>query len=158
MFMEGLILNENTKYHTTMKLVLDSLGEYVTKLNWRITWMQIGCIECERLFDNDTDVWISGETLQTIANENPHAQWIWGLLQGFDSSISRDEACATNVPDIDGDTTIWTNPVTMRNDKSEIEIEAFDSSMTIVVAKDIRIIERLREIYKNSELLSEYNQ
>ena len=87
----------------------------------------------------------------------PDVQWVWGLLQGFNKSVSRKMVFQTELVDIHQDTSIWTNPVSMRNSLSEIEIEAFDSTMSIVTVKDEVLLNQLQLAFPNGILLSHYN-
>ena len=60
--------------------------------------------------------------------------------------------------DIQDDPHFWENPVTMRDPNALIEIEAFDSSLTIVLAKEDHILESLKKAFPNYELLSDWSE
>ena len=45
----------------------------------------------------------------------------------------------------------------MRSKYSIVEIEAFDSSLTVVISSDDELIARLKADFPNCELLEEYN-
>ncbi len=157
--MEGLILNEQTKYVTFLCPIFDSIGyDVIRNLNWRVT-----CVECggssafTYSFANSKATWLSGDQLVEEVKNNPNVQLWWGLLQGFPNSVSEDDVKNEPAADIQNDSEIWINPVSMRSTKSVIEIEAFDSSMTIVISNDKGVLEKLRRSFPLSELLSEYN-
>lgn len=78
-------------------------------------------------------------------------------MQGFHKSVSREMVYRTELVDIQQDALIWTNPVSMRNALSEIEIEAFDSTMSIVTVQDEILLKKLQLTFPNSILLSQYN-
>ena len=157
--MEGLILNEQTKYVTFLRPVFDSIGyDVIRSLNWRVTNAECGGSAFPAYsFANSKDTWISGDKLVEEVKNNPDVQLWWGLLQGFHKSVSEVDQKNESVVDIQNDTEIWKNPVTMRSTKAVIEIEAFDSSMTIVISNNKEILERLKCSFPLSELLSEYN-
>ena len=156
--MEGLILNEQTKYVTYMEPIFEALGqEFVESLNWRITCLECGGSQTDRYsFDDKWDIWISGKELLNEMAAHPNLQWWWGLLQGFESKYTQEMIQEEEPVDIRDDITLWTLPVSMRNDNATIEIEAFDSTQTIVITKDAKVLEKLRKTFPKSELLSEF--
>lgn len=158
--MEGLILNERTEYVTYLCPIFDAVGDdYIRSLNWRIIYPECGgSVTQAYSFEGEPDSWIAGEKLVEEVRNNPDIQWWWGLLQGFEQNISQTEVMKEMTIDIQEDTEIWNNPVTMRNPEASIEIEAFDSSLTIVIVKDDTIIEKLKVAFPDCELLSTYNE
>ena len=157
--MEGLVLNEESEYVTYMAPIFETIGlDLIRDLNWRITYVETGGpLNEEYSFGDCLDYWISGDTLVDEVMKYPEIQWIWGLLQGFKPGINKVDICREELVVIQMDETIWTNPISMRSPQAEIEIEAFDSSLSIVIAKDDTILQRLQSVYRKSELLSEYN-
>ena len=156
----GLILHESTPYVTYMPPVFDSIGDdYIRALNWRIICPECGGpVDQTYSFEGAEQTWITGEQLVREVRDNPDIQWWWGLLQGFPADVSREDVEMEDVPDIQVDTGIWTNPVSMRSRHSVVEIEAFDSSMTIVISSDEELIGRLKADFPDCELLEKYNQ
>lgn len=157
---DGLILHEETDYVTYMPPIFEAVGiDYIKNLNWRLTYVEVGGSTTEEYtFGNCFDCWITGEDLVNEVMKYPDLQWWWGLLQGFEGNISKEDACKSEPVDIKLDTRIWQNPVSLRNEMSAIEIEAFDSTLSIVIAKDEYILKRLQKSFANSELLSNYNE
>ena len=158
--MEGLILNEQTQYYTIMPPIMKALGcDLIRSLNWRLSYIEcLGEYYDEFLFkDNSLDIWIDGNSLMNCIDRCPDVQWVWGLLQGFNKSVARETVFRTELVDIQEDSLIWTNPVSMRNPLSEIEIEAFDSTMSIVTVKDEALLKSLQLSFPNGILLSKYN-
>ena len=158
--MEGIILHEDTEYVTYLCPIFDALGdELICSLNWRINYPECGGSSTDRYsFEGEYDSWISGTELVKEVREHPSIQWWWGLLQGFEKNKSQAEAMKEAPVDIQEDTEIWNNPVTMRNPEASIEIEAFDSSMTVVIAKEEVVLEKLKAEFPDYVLLSEYNE
>ena len=158
--MEGIILNEGTEYVTYMKPIFETIGEVVVRsLNWRLTYVVTGGYLTEEYsFGDCLEVWISGDELWAEVVKYPDMQWIWGLLQGFSKEITFEQSQTHGLVDIMMDERIWTNPVSMRHPDAEIEIEAFDSTLSIVIAKDDSVLSRLKERYPRYQLLSEVNE
>ncbi|MBR2562192.1 MAG: hypothetical protein IKE31_08600 [Eubacterium sp.] len=158
--MEGLILNERTEYVTYLCPIFDALGDdYICSLNWRIIYPEYGeVVDQVYSFKGKADTWISGQQLVEEVRQNPDIQWWWGLLQGFDQNVSRVEAMKEEPVDIQEDTEIWNNPVTMRNPEAIIEIEAFDSTLTVVIAREDVVLEKLKAAFPDHEQLSDYNE
>lgn len=157
--MEGLLLNEKTKYVTYMEPIFDALGrDYIEHLNWRITYSECGGSPTDNYsFSGRVDSWLPGKALLDEIGNHPNLQWWWGLLQGFDPIFTQAEIQKESPVDIQCDTKIWELPVSMRDYRAEIEIEAFDSTLTIVIAKEEAVIEKLKRAFPEYELLSAYN-
>lgn len=157
--MEGLILNEETKYVTYMAPIFETVGEKVIRsLNWRLTYVETGGSATEEyIFGDCLEEWISGDNLWNEIMKYPNIQWWWGLLQGFSQEYSFEHSKKYGLVDIQMDEELWKNPVSMRHPDAEIEIEAFDSSLSVVIAKDEVVLKRLKERYKSYQLLSEVN-
>ena len=158
--MDGWILREQTTHYTYMPPIMKGLGyDLIRSMNWRLSYIEcLGTHYDSFLFnDNPLDKWIDGDSLMNCIDRCPDVQWVWGLLQGFNKSVSRKIVFQTELVDIQQDTSIWTNPVSMRNSLSEIEIEAFDSTMSIVTVKDEVLLNQLQLAFPNGILLSHYN-
>ena len=158
--MDGWILREQTTHYTYMPPIMKALVcDLIRSMNWRLSYIEcLGTHYNSFLFnDNPLDKWIDGDSLMNCIDRCPDVQWVWGLLQGFNKSVSRKIVFQTELVDIQQDTSIWTNPVSMRNSLSEIEIEAFDSTMSIVTVKDEVLLNQLQLAFPNGILLSHYN-
>lgn len=158
--LEGLILHEDTEYVTYLCPIFDALGdELISSLNWRIISPECGSGATDMYsFEGEYDSCISGGELVKEVRKYPDIQWWWGLLQGFPDFISRDEVFRIEPIDIQDDPYFWESPVTMRDPNALIEIEAFDSSLTIVLAKEDHILESLKKAFPNYELLSDWSE
>lgn len=157
--MEGLILHEDTEYVTYLCPIFDALGdELISSLNWRIISPECGGSTDMYSFEEKYDSWVSGAELVKEVRKYPDIQWWWGLLQGFPDSVSHDEVFKLEPIDLKDDPYFWGDSITMRDPNALIEIEAFDSSLTIVLAKEDHILESLKKAFPNYELLSDWNE
>jgi len=157
--LEGLILNEEAKYVTYLAPIFETIGEDTMRsLNWRLTYVETGgSLTKEYSFGDCLEEWISGDDLWDEIMKYPDIQWWWGLLQGFSKEYSSEHSKKYGLVDIKMDEEIWKNPVSMRHPDASIEIEAFDSSLSIVIAKDEDVLRKLKERNKRYQLLSELN-
>ena len=158
--MEGLILHEDTEFVTYLCPIFDALGdELISSLNWRIISPECGgSLTDTYSFEGKYDAWVSGAELAKEVRKYPSVQWWWGLLQGFPDSVSRDAVLKMEPFDLQDQPYYWGNPNTMRDPNALIGIEAFDSSLTIVLAKKDYVLESLKKAFPNYELLSDWNE
>ena len=158
--MEGLILNEKTEYVTFLFPIFDAIGDdYIRSLNWRVLYPECGSTPTQRYsFEGKTESWITGEELVEEIHKNPDIQWWWGLLQGFAKDVHPTAVSSAESIDLQDDPGLWTNPVSMRDPGALIEIEAFDSSQTVIIAREDMVLEKLKVAFPDYELLSEYNR
>ena len=74
--MEGLILNEQTKYVTYLEPIFEALGKgFIERLNWRITYPECGSSLTDKYsFEGELDSWISGKELLNEVAAHPNLQ------------------------------------------------------------------------------------
>ena len=94
----------------------------------------------------------------TIMVENEDFQWIWGTFSGFNKSIDQKDVLKYKFPRADGYTKIWTLPVSIQHPLAEIEIIAWDSSLTVFISKEDKLVFKIMENYLLAQDLEEYNQ
>lgn len=143
--MKGAIIDKGEKYYTYLKELFASIGNVQKEYNWLITGH-----EC---YPQNPDYakklsqeycWITGDELTNMV-ENEDFQWIWGVFSAFSKNISQQEVLKSKLPYADGNTELWQNPVSIQHPLAEIEILAWDSSMTVVISKNDDIIGKLKE-------------
>lgn len=155
--MKGLIIEKGEKYYTYLKKYFLQLNDMQRNYNWLITahecypqnekyakiWSEIYC-------------WMTGDELTEMVSED--FQWIWGVLSAFPKDIPKEKILQYELPKADGYEGFWRNPVSMQHPLAEIEIVAWDSSLTIFISKDERIIDMLQESNVLAEDLEKYNE
>lgn len=87
--------------------------------------------------------------------ENENFQWIWGVLSAFPKNLEKDSILKYKLPQAEGNTGIWQEPISIQYPFAEIEIVAWDSSKTILLVKimislrNLSIIILYRRILRN---------
>ena len=156
--MKGIIIDEGEKYFTFLKKIFKSINDVQKKYNWLIT-----SYECypqntkyvEKL--SEEYCWITGEDLTEMV-EKEDFQWVWGVFSAFSKDVTEEEILQYKLPRADGYDGFWKSPVSIQHPLAEIEIVAWDSSLTIFISKDNAIADG---IIKNNPLakdLEEYNK
>ena len=155
--MKGIILNKGEEYYTQLKLFFKAIDNIQENYNWLIT-----DYECypenekyAKIF-NGNPVWISGKEL-TKMMINEDFQWIWGVLSGFEKNISKDEVFRHASPIANGYEGFWSNSISIQHLLADLEIVAWDSSLTLFISKEDKIVEKLRTHLVLAEDLQKYN-
>ena len=153
----GLLINKGEQYYTDLKEVLSLMGDSCKDYNWLIT--NYACYPLSannrELFSGDPVV-ISGDELMKALEED-NFQWVWGVISAVSKDYEEKAVLSAGIPYADGNSAIWTNPVKIQHPMADIEIIAWDSSATVVIAKDDELIRRIKDIKPEAIGLEEYN-
>lgn len=165
--MKGAILQKGEKFYTDLLDVFNSIGNIQNEYNWLITNLE-NCIWVDKkeVFMNEKGfkdyVWISGEELTKIQEENYNFQWIWGVFSGFKKDVSKDEVLKNftweNLPFANGYDGFWKNPISIQHPLADIEIVAWDSTLTLLISRDDQIVDRFMKNKSYAQSLEEYNE
>lgn len=156
--LKGLVINKGEKYFTFLKKIFVAIDNVQKDYNWLITGH-----ECyprnEKYVKNLSNewCWMLGEELTEMI-ENEDFQWIWGVLLAFPKEIPKEKILESRLPKAYGNDRIWVKPISMQHPLAEIEIIAWDSSMTVFLSRNESIIEKLAESNPLAEDLEEYNK
>ena len=82
---------------------------------------------------------------------------ITGNFFAIKKDYEKQDILSAALPYADGNSAIWTNPVKIQHPMADIEIIAWDSSATVVIAKDDELIRRIKDIKPEAIGLEEYN-
>lgn len=155
--MKSAILEKGEKYYTYMGKIFNSIENEQSKYNWLIT----NC-ECypqnesiKELFSREY-IWISGSRLTEIIYKEDF-QFIWGVFSGFSEEITLEEVLNYSLPFADGYTGFWVDNVGIQHPLADIEIVAWDSSLTLFISKNDEIVDRFRCYFPLSEDLQAQN-
>lgn len=155
--MKGAILDKGEPYFTNLSKVFAGINQEQKKYNWLIT----DCVcypqssEFSELLSRQY-CWISGSELSKIV-ESEHFQWIGAVLSGFEKNVTLDEVLKYNLPyanDYDG---FWNNPVSIQHPMASVEIVPWDSSLTLVISKNEKLVVDFMKAFPLSEDLETYN-
>lgn len=155
--MRGAILEKGEHYYTHMAKVFNSIENEQLKYNWLIT-------DCEcypedksinEMFSKEY-IWISGEQLTKIISKDDF-QFVWGVFSGFSPEVTLEVVLSYDLPFADGYKGFWVNNVGIQHPLAEVEIVAWDSSLTLLISKDDNLVQKFRSNFPLSEDLSAVN-
>lgn len=155
--MRSAILEKGDHYYTHMHEIFQAIDNEQLKYNWLIT-----NFECYPQDKNYADlflkeyVWISGNRLTEII-EKEDFQFIWGVLSGFSKDVTLEEILKYDFPLADEYEGFWVDDVKIQHPLADIEIVAWDSSLTLFISKDYSLFNKFRKGFPLSEDLSAQN-
>jgi len=155
---KGIILDKSEQYFTFLGGIFKAIQNKQEEYNWLITDYE--CYpqseKCSELF-NGKDIWISGSELTKMI-ETEDFQWIWGVFSGFPKGVPKDNVMEFDIPKAEEHEDFWKVPVSIQHPLADIEIVAWDSSLTLFISKDDELIKLFCEEFPLAENLTEYNQ
>ena len=156
--MKGVIIQQGEEHFTYLKNLFHLIDNVPKRYNWLITAHE--CYPQNPVYAKRLSAdycFMTGEDLTEMI-ENEDFQWIWGVFSAFPKDISKNEILKHELPWADGNEQIWKNPVTLQHPLSEIEIIAWDSTLTVLISKSDEVVEILRKNNRFAEDLEEYNK
>lgn len=156
--MKGIVLNKGEKYFTFLASIFKSIEDAQKDYNWLISGHE--CYPQNTKYAEKLSkewCWMTGEKLTEMI-EDENFQWIWGVFSAFPKGVTKEDVLRYKLPEADGNSRIWQNPISIQHPLSIMEIIAWDSSMTIVISKCNDIIEKLAVSNPLAEDLEEYNK
>lgn len=156
--MRGVVIEKGEKYFTFFKKLFVSVNNIQISYNWLITGHE--CYPQNEKYAellSEEFCWMTGEELTEMI-ENEDFQWIWGVFSAFPKDISREKVLKFELPKSDGYGNLWQNPVCIQHPLAEIEIHAWDSSMTVFISKEDNIVDLLQKNNTFAEDLEKYNK
>lgn len=154
----GIIDRKCHESYTLMSIVFSGINDAQKDYNWLITDCEVCSknIENEELFSREY-CWLTGEELSRIIEEEDF-QWIWGVLSGFEKDIPLEEVLKYPLPDAVDYNGYYKNPLSLQHPLSTIEIVPCDSSRTLILSKDKKVIDDYIEHYPKVQDLTLENQ
>ena len=155
--MKGVLINSDTQAQTYLRDIFDMINFNYHDYNWLISYPECYPTEVSfyDLFMNDYCLVTGEELFEFVQRENP--QWIWGVLSAIPKRYPSSEILKYALPTSDGNESLWHNPITMQNPLAEIEIVAWDSSLTIVKSIYNDIIDNIIKKVPYAVDLEQYN-
>ena len=153
---QGVIIEKGETYYTDLYKLLDSLDGLHLNYKWLVSHTECSTFDNEtyELFDNKYVI-LSGDKLMAAAKRS-HQFW-WGTFSAFDPSISDDEILKYPLPENDMYPGFWKLPLTIQHPLAQMELVAWDASLTLVITKDIALPEKFRQFYPLARDLAEHN-
>lgn len=146
--------SKSVEYYTNLKDVFRAINNIQTNYNWLLTDLECNYYVDKRL--RQDKVWISGVELTELVYDND-IQFIWGVLSGFNCDINIDIDNLTIVPYADMNRGLWSPNVEIQHPKADVEIVCWDSTATILMARDERISRDYANYYKDAVRLDHLN-
>lgn len=154
----GAILEKGNRCYTHLLEILQAIEPAQNHYNWLITNCECyprdlktaEFLSCEYCF-------LNGSALTDLV-EHEDFQWVWAVFSAFEKSLTLDKILAYPLPYADGNPNFWMNPLTIQHPLAQIEIVAFDSSLTLFLAHEEELTNRFKTAFPDSEDLEEYNE
>jgi len=155
--MKSAILEKGESYFTYMGPIFQGIKNEQIKYNWLITNCECypGNKKINDMFSKKY-CWLSGEQLTEIIYEEEF-QFIWGVFSGFSKDVNLDEVLKHDLPYADGYRGFWQNSINIQHPLADIEIVAWDSSLTLFISKIDELVDNFRKSFPLSEDLLEQN-
>ena len=157
MMIYGAILNRGERYYTYLGKVFEAIGNVQRDYNWLIS-----CPDCfpatpefEELLAREY-CWLTGEELTEMIRREDF-QWIWGVLSGFRKDISWEMVMAYPVPDAESPG-FWRYPLALEHPLASVQIAAFDSSLTLLMSEEKKLVDDFQAFFPLSEDLAVQNE
>jgi hypothetical protein len=155
--LKSVIIDKGEKYYTYIGKLFEIINNKQLNYNWLLT-----NIECypkdpatRSVFSNEY-VWISGERLTGLIKKEEF-QFIWGVFSAIPKTVTLDDVLKYDLPYADGYEGFWIDNVGIQHPLAEIEIVAWDSSLTLFISKKDSLVQSVRKGYPLAEDLSERN-
>ena len=127
-------------YYTDILKVVNAIGGRNLDYNWLITEIETSTGD----YFNDEYVIVSNDELLDNL-ENKEIQWIWGTFSAIPKKYKQEEILKYNLPGVEN---IDKKEIKIQHPLAEIEIIAYDSTFVQLIAKDKRIAEKFKKLYK----------
>jgi len=154
--MKGIIIDEGFKFYTDMRLILAPIEDIAARYNWLVTNHECYWEKWAKFENENGYAWLSGSELLDFVKTGG-IQFVWAVFSGFQSHIPLEKILEYDRPYADGYSGFWKNPISLQHPLAEIEIVAFDSTFTLCIAKDEKVIDALTSCFPQAKDLEEFN-
>jgi hypothetical protein len=154
---KSAILQKGEHFYTHMGKIFKAIENGQLKYNWLITDFE--CYPLDKSINEiftPEYVWLTGEQLTEIIRKEDF-QFIWGVFSGFPSEVTLEEVLKFDLPFADGYKGFWVDEVGIQHPLAQIEIVAWDSSLTLLISRDDSLVQKFRNNLPLSEDLSALN-
>lgn len=155
------LLNDAARmlYPTDLRKVFHALGGRQREFVWLLTDLVLGGYQLGQptLVDPEDVLMLTGDALTELV-EAHHIQFIRGVLSGFVPGKEPDLEQLAIRPYADGNTALWKPDVQIQYPTAQVEIVCFDSSLTMLLSRDVDLSQRFRAYFPEAVDLNEYNR
>ena len=162
--MNGLYINTANDLYIKMHPFFEALGEEADKYNWLVSeagpWDAIlakSSIKSDR-HENEAYHFIEGAALRKAIADNRMQVMNWGMFSAFPKDVKLETVLEKSFPRADFNDELWTNPVSMQNELSVIEVAAVEGTKIQIKSDDVNVLSRITNAYPNAYDLSKYNE
>jgi hypothetical protein len=139
--------------HTKLGDVLPTLHGYHIPLTWMLT--DLDCNSFPEILQANEPIIISGRELDSLIQNEPHLQIIWGVLSGF--RLSAEEIDRSILPEAK-DPDIWSPSYEIQHPQAECELIGWDSSATFFRSKNQKAMDIFLRKFPEAQTLEAFNQ
>lgn len=153
----GAVLEKGERFYTHLGRVFEAIGNAQRDYNWLISYPE--CFPATPEFGEllaRRHCWLTGEKLTEMVRQEDF-QWIWGVLSGFRKDISWEKVMEYPVPDPDSPG-FWGYPLALEHPLASVQIAAFDSSCTLLMSREKKLVDDFRAFFPLSEDLAVQNE
>ena len=155
--MKSAILENGETYYTYLDKVFKAIDNEQIRYNWLIT--ERDCYPSDSTFRelfSQEYIWLTGQELTAIIAAERFS-FVWGVFSGFKPEIPLNEVLQYDLPYANGYTGFWLDDVGIQHPLADIEIVAWDSSLTLFISKDDELADKFLQAFPLSEDLSAKN-
>lgn len=147
-------ISDDEKYYTYMLKVINSIGGRNLNYNWLITDIEAYPEDTElyQIIGSSNYLFLSNDELMDML-EKDDFQWIWAVFSAIPKEYSKEEVLKYKLPYADCNSNLFKEDLfVIQHPLSDIEIVAADGSFVSIVAKEDKIVDRFKNVYKNSKI------
>ncbi|MDC2864199.1 hypothetical protein [Bacillus sp. BP-3] len=147
--------------HTHLAPIFDAFQGREKEFNWLITDLEFATLQEEKLIRDYPTMshqitWIAGKDLSALVNKYD-PQFIFGVLSAFDKSINIDVNNLLIEPYADGNEELWVSNPKIQHPQATLEIVCWDSTLILLLSKDVDIDKKFKSYFKDANDLNVYN-
>lgn len=153
---KGLVFEKEFSQYTDMHKLLLPLQKAIKNYNWLLTDCECNHYPAPEVQPDRDFIWLEGAELLAILSKHD-IQFIWAVFSAFSPKVSLQSVLAKPLPLADGGTSFWESPPRMQHPLAEVEIVAWDSSLTLFMSRDDVLANKLLQQYPSAVDLVYYN-
>lgn len=129
----------------------------LTDLDWSYPENYLDYFMDYRIYDDRSIYLITGENLIKLANLK-EVYFIWGVFSAFEKNENVDLDNIQEEPYADGNPNFWVDNPVIQHSKAVVELVLWDSTLILLLSKDMDFTSNFRSTFKAWKDLNIYNQ